>query len=181
MTSKTHDVREAEIPGLYIATRRPFMDNRGSFERIFCGNELEVAFGTRKIAQINLSSTSFRGTIRGLHFQKGSSSEAKYVSCLHGEVFDVAVDIRPNSATYLKWHAEFISAENKKSIFIPEGFAHGFQALTDNVKLLYLHTSFYDPSLESGLHPYDPLLSIKWPLSESKLSQRDMSHEMLNP
>ena len=129
--------------------------------------------GDGKIAQINHTLTQAAGTIRGLHFQQAPHDEAKFVSCLSGAVFDVAVDLRPDSPTYLQWHGEVLSADNGRSMMIPGGFAHGFQTLTEDCELIYLHDKPYAPEAEGGLNPLDPRLAIDWPLPVSQMSPRD--------
>ena len=129
--------------------------------------------------QINHSYTSKRGTLRGLHFQYPPHSEMKMVSCIRGEVLDVVVDIRKGKPSFLKYHEEVLSANNRKILVIPEGFAHGFQALTDDCEMLYLHTAPYCQSSEGGINANDPLLSIPWPLPINQRSARDASHPMI--
>ena len=121
-----------------------------------------------------------QGAVRGMHFQRPPHAEMKLVTCLHGVIWDVAVDLRAGSSTFLKWHAEELSAENRRALLIPEGFAHGFQALTDNCELLYLHSAPYAREAEAGLNPGDPMLSVVWPLAIAELSSRDAQHPMLN-
>jgi dTDP-4-dehydrorhamnose 3,5-epimerase len=115
-----------------------------------------------------------------MHFQHPPHVEMKLVSCLRGEVFDVAVDIRRDSATFLHWHGELLSDTNHKSLLIPEGFAHGFQSLTPNCELLYLHTAAYVPDAAGALHALDPALEIEWPLEIGEMSQRDRSHPFID-
>ena len=165
------------IRGLMVLQRKPIGDSRGHLERMFCAEELQpLTPATRRIEQINHTWTSGRGTIRGLHFQYPPHSETKFVSCLHGEVFDVAVDLRRASATFLHWHAEVLSADNHKTLVIPEGLAHGFQTLSENCGMLYFHTAAYQPSAEGGLNARDPVLNIRWPLEVTELSPRDAAH-----
>jgi len=114
-----------------------------------------------------------------MHFQRPPHAEMKLVSCIRGEVWDVAVDLRVGSPTYLHWHAEQLSAENGFALLIPEGFAHGFQALTDDVDLLYCHSEAYTPAAEARLNPLDPKLAITWPLPVTELSVRDSQHPLL--
>jgi dTDP-4-dehydrorhamnose 3,5-epimerase len=114
-----------------------------------------------------------------MHFQRPPYEESKFVSCLRGAVFDVAVDLRPDSLTYLRWHGEVLSAENARSMMIPGGFAHGFQALTKDCELIYLHDRAYAPEAESGLNPLDPALNISWPLEVAQLSDRDRGFALL--
>jgi dTDP-4-dehydrorhamnose 3,5-epimerase len=151
-------------------------DQRGYFSRLFCAEELASLGWTQPIAQINHSQTRLCGTVRGLHYQHLPYAEAKLVSCLRGEAWDLAIDLRPASPTYLRWHAQRLSPDNGLALLIPPGFAHGFQALTDDVELLYCHSAPYMPEAEAGLHPEDPRLAIAWPLPVSGLSVRDASH-----
>ena len=130
--------------------------------------------------QINHTFTASRGTVRGIHFQYPPHTEIKFVSCLRGEVFDVAVDLRCNSPTFLCWHSEMLSADNHRTLVIPEGFAHGFQALSNDCEMLYLHTAAYQPDAEDGLNVRDPRLSIEWPLPIVELSQRDAGFPLLD-
>jgi dTDP-4-dehydrorhamnose 3,5-epimerase len=147
--------------------------------RLFCAEELAAAGWNKPIAQINQTYTAKTGTVRGIHYQRPPYTEMKLVSCLHGAIFDVAVDLRTDSPTFLKWHGERLSADNHRALLIPEGFAHGFQALTDDVELLYCHSDIYAPSAEEGLNPLDPRLIIAWPLPVVGLSTRDAGHPML--
>ena len=161
------------LAGLKRIERKPMIDARGSFARLFCARELAAAGWAKPIAQINHSYTAQRGTVRGLHFQYPPHAEMKLVICLRGEVWDVAVDLRAGSPTFLGWHAERLSAENGAALLIPEGFAHGFQTLTDEVELLYLHTHPYVPEAEGRIHPLEARLAIAWPLAITGLSERD--------
>ena len=164
------------LAGLKVVQRQRVADARGSLARLFCGDELRDAGWVEPIAQINHAVTLRAGSVRGLHFQHPPHAETKLVSCLRGEVWDVAVDIRAGSPTFLRWHAVRLSADNGLALLIPRGFAHGFQALTDEVELLYCHSAGYAPGAESGLHPLDPRLAIDWPLPVAELSPRDAAH-----
>jgi dTDP-4-dehydrorhamnose 3,5-epimerase len=161
------------LSGLTVIKRKPIADERGFFERLFCAEELRDAGILKPIVQINRSLTRQKGTVRGMHFQYPSHAETKIVSCLRGEVFDVAVDIRAGSPTFLQWHGEVLSASNSQSLFIPEGFAHGFQTLTEGCEILYFVTAEYAPSSEGAIHPGDPSVSVRWPLEISQVSQKD--------
>src|SRR5262249_48876555 len=134
-----------ELPGVSIVDSTPFKDHRGAFARLFCERELASIIGERRIVQINHSRTATRGAVRGLHYQRPPDAEMKLVRCLKGRVWDVAVDLRRGSPTFLRWHAEELSAANGRMIAIPEGCAHGFQVLEPDSELLYLHTAFYNP------------------------------------
>jgi dTDP-4-dehydrorhamnose 3,5-epimerase len=167
------------LSGLTVVERTRLEDSRGFLSRFFC-LETMAAIGMKPIQQINHTLTKKAGAVRGMHFQHPPSAEIKIVSCLKGRVLDVAVDLRAGSPTLLQWFAVELSDENKKSLFIPEGFAHGFQTLTEDCELLYLHTADYSPQHESALNPLDPRLSIEWPLAVTEISARDQSHPMLD-
>jgi dTDP-4-dehydrorhamnose 3,5-epimerase len=178
--SNRFDILETPLAGLRLLQRKPIGDSRGYLERIFCAEELQSLAPGKHIAQINHTFTASRGTVRGMHFQHPPHAEIKFVNCLRGEVFDVAVDLRHNSPTFLQWHAEVLSAKNHKTFVIPEGFAHGFQTLTDNCEMLYFHTAAYLPGVEAGLNAQDPRLAICWPLPIAELSPRDATHPLLD-
>lgn len=168
------------IAGLHVIQRKPIGDSRGHLERLFCAEELQTCIPGKHIVQINHTLTATCGTVRGMHFQHPPHAEIKFVSCLRGEVFDVAVDLRHNSPTFLRWHAERLSADNHQTLVIPEGFAHGFQTLTDDCEMLYFHTAAYQPGAEGGLNAQDPRLAIQWPLPVVGLSPRDTAHPFLS-
>jgi len=172
--------RLTPLADLSILQRQPIGDDRGYLERLFCQDELQALLQGRSIVQINHTLTTRVGTVRGMHFQYPPQAEMKLISCLCGEVFDVAVDLRQNSPTFLHWHGEILSANNHSSFVIPEGFAHGFQTLTDRCELIYFHTAPYTPELEGGVRYDDSRLKIQWPLPVSDLSQRDLSHPLLS-
>lgn len=171
---------ETPLRGLTLLQRHPIGDQRGYLERVFCRDALATVLDGRAIAQINHTLTAKSGTIRGLHFQHPPHAETKLVTCLKGEVFDVAVDLRRGSRTLLRWHAERLSADNHRTLVIPEGFAHGFQTLTDDCELLYLHTAAYCADAEGALNAIDPRLDIAWPLPIAERSDRDQGHPLLD-
>lgn len=173
------DVIATPLAGLMRVTRRRRADARGFFSRFFCAQEMGELGWQLPVAQINHTQTRQAGAVRGLHFQHPPHAEDKYVSCLRGVVFDVAVDLRHGSPTFLRWHGETLSAENGCSLLIPRGFAHGFQALEPDSELIYLHSRPYTPEAEGGLHVSDPRLAITWPKPVSELSERDASHALL--
>jgi len=175
------DILDTSIQGLSIVQRKPIGDSRGYFERLFCIEDLKTLTPGKQIVQINHSLTEKMGTVRGMHFQYPPHSEFKFVSCLRGEVFDVAVDLRQGSPTFLKWHAEVLTAENHKTLAIPEGFAHGFQTLTNECELFYFHTAAYEMNSEGGLNPKDPCISIQWPEPIAEISIRDNAFPVLTP
>lgn len=173
---KRFTITELPISGLKLVERHSLRDSRGFLVRMFCADELQQAGWRGEIAQINHTRTVRKGAVRGLHFQHPPHAEIKLVNCIRGAVWDVAVDLRLGSPTYMKWHAEVLSEENHRALLIPEGFAHGFQALTDNVELVYFHSAPYVPEAEAGLNVIDPQLNITWPLEMSELSERDKGH-----
>lgn len=174
------DFIQTQLNGLLLVQRKAFEDHRGFLSRIYCADEFRKAGINNSIMQINHALTQHRGTVRGLHFQYAPYMEAKLVSCLKGEIFDVAVDLRRNSATFLQWHGETLSSNNRKSLYIPEGFAHGFQALTDDCELLYLHSTPYFPGAEDILNIEDPVLNISWPLPIRFQSERDRARPFID-
>lgn len=168
------------LAGLFEIEHTPVGDARGRFTRLFCEQELAPARADLHFAQINWSQTQGLGTVRGLHYQTAPAAEAKLIRCLQGRVFDVAVDLRADSPTFLHWHAVELSEDNDRALFIPEGFAHGFQALSDEAHLLYMHTASWTPACESGLRHDDPRLAIAWPLPVAQCSERDRRHPLID-
>lgn len=168
------------LEGVKVIEPKILRDERGEFSRIFCDDELQDVLGGKKIKQINRSKTKKIGAIRGMHFQNAPYAEIKIVRCLRGKVFDVAVDLRKNSTTFLKWFGIELSAEKNIALVIPEGCAHGFQVLEENSELLYFHTAPYSPSSEGAIRFDDALIGIDWPMSPTEISQRDLSHPYLN-
>lgn len=168
------------ISGLYQVQSEPFRDARGQFARLFCLRELSETGLEMNVVQINHSSTKSVGTVRGMHFQQYPCAEKKIVRCLAGRCFDVAVDLRPDSKTYLKWFGTVLSPDNNKALYIPEGFAHGFQALAPDTEMLYLHSEYYSPEREEGVRHDDPVVKIEWPLPPCDVSQRDMQHPLID-
>ena len=167
------------LAGLFSLQHKVFEDERGRFARLFCQGSLE-AFGLPlNIRQINHSRTALKGAVRGLHFQHPPQAEHKLITCLRGAVWDVAVDLRQGSPTFLHWHAEHLVAGDGRSLLLPPGFAHGFQALAEDAELLYLHSAAYAPGAEAGLNPLDPRLALPWPLPVGEMSERDRSHALL--
>lgn len=167
------DVQDTPLAGLRRVVSRRLGDERGHLARAFCQDELLEVGWTAAVAQANLTHTRDKGTVRGLHFQYPPHAEMKLVRCLRGEVWDVAVDLRRGSPTFLRWHAERLSGDNLTALLIPEGFAHGFQALTDGVDMLYLHSVVHVAGSEGGLNVLDPALALPWPLPMGTLSERD--------
>jgi dTDP-4-dehydrorhamnose 3,5-epimerase len=168
------------VADLLMAQSRTHQDERGAFARLFCEQELSSVLGARKIVQINHSRTDAVGAIRGLHFQRAPHAEMKLVRCIKGKVWDVAVDLRPQSPSYKRWYAQELSPQNAHMMVIPEGFAHGFQVLEAGSELLYLHTAFYKSEAEGGVRYDDPELRIAWPLPLTDISARDTSHAYID-
>jgi dTDP-4-dehydrorhamnose 3,5-epimerase len=168
------------IAGVFEAQTDVRSDPRGRFARLFCQSDLEAAHRARPIVQINHSITRTVGAIRGLHFQNSPAAEGKWVRCLRGRVFDVAVDLRRGSPTFLRWHAVALDSTRMNAIFIPEGCAHGFQVLEPESELLYLHTAPYTPAIEGGVRFDDSSVGIVWPLPVTDVSDRDRSHPLLD-
>lgn len=154
-------------------------DSRGAFSRFFCEQDLARIIGDRHIVQINHSRTNAVGAIRGLHYQHAPHAEMKLVRCIKGRVWDVAVDLRRNSPTFLQWHAVELSPENASVLVVPEGCAHGFQVLEAESEMLYLHTAFYAPQSEGGIVYNDPSVNIAWPLPVTDLSDGDRCRQLL--
>ena len=167
------------LAGLIVVEREPIADERGRLERLFCADE----FATQKIQlpvlQTNRTVTTRKATVRGMHFQYPPHAETKLVCCLMGKVFDVAIDLRRSSPTFLRWHGEELSANNNKSLLIPAGFAHGLQTLEDECELLYFHSAAYAADAEGGIHPSDPKIGVAWPLPIGEMSVRDRGHPAL--
>ena len=168
------------LAGSYVIGLAPISDNRGWFSRFYCKEEFLQIGHSKDWVQANHSVTHALGTIRGLHFQRPPYTENKLVRCISGAVYDVIVDLRKNSATFLQWFGVELSAANKQMIYIPEGFAHGFQTLQNDTELLYFHSEFYAPDAEEGLPFNDDNLNIRWPMPVTELSQRDQEHSFIN-
>lgn len=168
------------IEGLFILERKKRGDERGFFERIYCGEELATCGWTGGIAQVNHSFTAERGTCRGLHYQLPPFDDYKLVSCLRGAVWDVVLDLRHGSPSFLQHFSIELSEQNATGLLIPPGCAHGFQTLSESVDLLYCHSKRYAPDYEAGVHALDTRLSIAWPLPVSRLSPRDAAFAFLS-
>mgnify|MGYP001164624896 FL=1 len=174
-------VADLPLPGLKLVERKRMSDERGFLSRLFCNEDLAAAGWRKPVVQINHTSTVKQGAVRGMHFQLPPYAEMKLVMCLKGEVWDVAVDLRAGSPTFLQWHAERLSAQNGRALLIPEGFAHGFQVLSDGAELLYCHSAPYTPEAEAGLNPQDRRLDIGWPLPVADMSERDATRPSIAP
>ena len=172
------NITQTNFKDLYIVEPNSFKDERGAFSRVYCENEMHDIFG-KSIKQINHSITKEKGTVRGLHFQYEPNTEIKMVKCIKGAILDVVVDIRKNSPTFLQYFSIELTEQNQKMIYIPKGFAHGFQTLEDNTELIYFHSSVYTQNNEGGINIYDFKLNIKFPLDIINLSKRDENHQFL--
>ncbi len=171
---------ETPLKDLKILKRKPKGDNRGYLERLYCKEVLNPLVNNKNIVQINHTYTEKEFAVRGIHYQNYPYSEIKIVSCIKGKIWDVAVDLRKGSPTFLQHYGVILSEGNYSSLLIPEGFAHGFQTLLPCSELIYFHTEYYKPSHEYGLHPLDPSLNIEWPMKISQLSERDKNQKMLD-
>lgn len=169
------------LAGVSLVETDPFCDDRGMFYRAFCSHDLAALLGKRQIVQANVSRTRAIGALRGMHYQKPPHAEMKLIRCLRGRVWDVAVDLRCGSPTFMQWFGVELSSSNALMLLIAEGFAHGFQVLEEDSELLYLHTAHYVPALEGGVRYDDPALAIKWPLAVTDISNRDMNHPLITP
>ena len=171
---------ETPLAGAYVIELEPHCDERGFFARVFCQQEYERIGFRGTIVQINHSLTRRRASVRGMHYQLPPASETKIIRCVRGKVFDVMVDLRSDSPTLRQWHGVELSEENMRVVYIPEGFAHGFQTLTDDVELAYHHSAFYSPEHERGLRYDDPALAIRWPLPVGTISPKDASYPLID-
>ena len=171
---------ETGLSGAYVVEPSPIEDERGKFARVFCKNEFLKIGHSKEFIQFNHSLNKIKGTVRGMHFQKAPHAEIKLIRCIRGSVFDVMVDLRSHSKTYLKWFGEVITPHNMKMMYVPEGFAHGFQTLEENSELLYHHTEFYTPESENGVNALDKTINIKWPEKITLMSDRDKSFPLID-
>ena len=172
--------KETSLKGSYVLTLEPVEDERGWFTRTYCKNEFLAIGHNKEWVQMNHSFTKQKGTVRGMHYQRPPYGEIKLVRCIAGSVYDVIIDLRADSATYLQYFGIELSAVNKKMIYIPEGFAHGFQALSNDAELIYHHSQFYLPGVEAGVIYNEPAINIKWPLELTNISERDNSHPFID-
>jgi dTDP-4-dehydrorhamnose 3,5-epimerase len=172
--------QETVLDGVFVIDFLKNEDNRGSFTRTFCKKEFATIGFSKEFVQINHSFNTTKGTLRGLHFQKMPFTESKLIRCIHGKVFDIVVDIRENSRTFLKYFGVELSLEKMNAIFIPEGFAHGYQTLEDNSALIYHHSQFYAPEFDGGIRFNDPILNINWPMPAINLSDKDKNYSFID-
>tara|TARA_B110000027_G_C16027922_1_gene259413 strand:+ start:111 stop:641 length:531 start_codon:yes stop_codon:yes gene_type:complete len=161
----------SKIQGIKLLNFQDYIDFRGNFSRKFCANELKNL--NFELKQVNLSTNLKKGTLRGIHYLKKPSLEKKIVICITGEIFDVLVDLRPNSKTFKKFTSINLNENKKKGVFIPQGIAHGFQTLKNNTNVIYFHSEFYNKKLDTGINPMDKFLNINWPIKKSIVSDKD--------
>jgi dTDP-4-dehydrorhamnose 3,5-epimerase len=171
---------ETGFAGLTLIETPSVVDHRGSFTRWFCTKQLAPVLNNRALAQINHSKSLQAGTVRGLHFQKTPHAEMKIIRCIRGRVVDVALDLRAGSTTFLKYFIKELTPDSNLMVAVPEGFAHGYQALEHDSEIIYFNTAFYEPSMEGAVNPKDPAANIDWPLPVCNLSPRDESTPFLN-
>jgi dTDP-4-dehydrorhamnose 3,5-epimerase len=167
---------ETPLAGAFVIDLEPRVDERGFFARAWCANEFAAHGLNAHIVQANLSTNRTRGTLRGLHYQVPPYEEAKIVRCIRGAIYDVIVDLRPDSRTYLEWFGVELTAENRRMLYVPERFAHGFQTLEDDSEVFYQVTQFYTPDSERGIRWDDPAIRIAWPaVDERVISPKDQT------
>jgi dTDP-4-dehydrorhamnose 3,5-epimerase len=172
---------ELPLAGAFVIDLEPRNDERGFFARGFCVKEFEQHGLKTGIVQANLSQNVRRGTVRGMHYQRAPHAEVKLVRCVNGAVFDAIIDLRPDSTTYLRWTGVELTRANRRMLYVPEGFAHGYQALTDDSEVLYLVTAFYTPESEAAVRWNDPRFGIAWPVADAILSPKDAAHPDFRP
>ena len=163
----------SSLAGPIVVRQEPRGDDRGFFSRQFCAREFEREGLKPSWVQLNNSFSPSRGTIRGMHLQSAPNREAKLVRCVRGEIWDVVVDVRPESSSFGLWFGVLLTAENRDALYVPEGFAHGFQTLTDDAEVIYLVSTYYSPEDERCLKWDDPEVAVEWPLSPSVISEKD--------
>ncbi len=164
---------ETHLKGSYIIELEPVKDERGFFARTYCKHKFKQKGLALKIVQSNMSFNEKKGTLRGMHYQAPPMAEAKLVSCVQGSIYDVIIDLRRDSPTYCRWFAVELCARKKQMLFVPEGFAHGFQTLEDNTMILYQMSEFYAPEYSRGVRWNDPVFGIRWPIEAKIISEKD--------
>lgn len=170
------------LHGALVAHLERKEDERGFFARVWCEEEAAAHGIDPRIAQSNLSYNRHRGTLRGMHYRVEPHAEAKTIRCIRGAVFDVIVDLRPSSPSYLQWFGVELSADNRASLYVPEGLAHGFQTLEDHTEVLYLMNQLYAPHAERGVRWDDPAFAIAWPSADTRvMSERDRNWPLYRP
>lgn len=166
---------ETTVKDAYVVQPQPTGDDRGFFGRLFCSSLYKKTGLNPHIAQINNSLSEKKGTLRGLHYQLAPRQESKLVRCIQGSIWDIVLDLRPNSPTFKQWYAHELSAENRLMLYVPQGCAHGFITLQDNTEIIYFVSEFYAADLERGIRWNDPAFAIQWPINPTVIS-KDLSH-----
>jgi len=172
--------KELNLKGAFLITPEPFTDDRGFFLRSFCSNEFAQHGLVNTFIQMNHSGTKTVGSIRGMHFQYPPFAEVKVVKCTKGAIIDIIIDLRKDSPTFLQWESIELNEENKQAVYIPQGFAHGFQTLTENAEIIYLVSQVYNRENEGGVRFDDPAIGIKWRLPVTKMSEKDQQIPYIN-
>jgi dTDP-4-dehydrorhamnose 3,5-epimerase len=172
---------ETRLSGAYIIELERVNDERGFFARAFCRQQFEQHGLNSSVAQCNISYNRKKGTLRGMHYQVAPYGEAKLVTCVAGSIYDVIIDLRAESATNRQWFAVELSASERSMLYIPEGFAHGFQTLEDNTEVFYQMSTFYEPGSARGIRWNDPGFAIPWPKVPRIISDRDKSYPDFHP
>jgi dTDP-4-dehydrorhamnose 3,5-epimerase len=172
---------ETKLKGAFIIEQEKHKDERGFFARTFCQREFEERGLNSRVAQCNVSFNKQKGTLRGMHYQASPYEEAKLVRCTNGAIYDVIIDLRPGSITFKKWLAFDLTEQNRRMLYIPEGFAHGFQTLKDNSEVFYQMYEFYYPEYARGVRWNDPAFGIEWQIDDPVISAKDQQHPDFNP
>jgi dTDP-4-dehydrorhamnose 3,5-epimerase len=170
-----------KLPGAFVLEPERREDGRGFFARTWCRQEFAAHNLPTRLVQCNISFNTRRGTLRGLHYQAAPYGEAKLVRCTAGAIYDVIIDLRPDSAMFMQWLAVELTAENRRMLFIPEAFAHGFQTLVDHTEVFYQMSEFYVPDAARGIRWNDPAFGIRWPDAERIISERDQHYPDFRP
>jgi len=172
---------EQKIPNVYVIKPEPFMDKRGLLRRNFCQREFAEHGISIDIKQCNISENSLRYTLRGFHYQRHPFQESKVLSCIKGSLYDIVVDLRPDSPAYLQWVSLDLTEENRMSLYVPAGCANAYLTLSDNTRILYYHSDFYTPNAEGGIRYNDPFFKFQWPAEPLVISEKDKSYSAFIP
>ncbi|MGI9626707.1 MAG: dTDP-4-dehydrorhamnose 3,5-epimerase [Longimicrobiales bacterium] len=172
---------ETKLPGAFIVDLEPRGDERGFFSRTWCEREFADAGLSATISQANVSLSRDKGTVRGMHLQLPPAAEVKLVRCIRGAIYDVIVDLRPSSPTFCEWVGVELTSENRRALYVPEGFAHGFQTLTNDAEVFYQVSEFYTPEYETGFRYNDPRFGIEWPQEVTVVTEKDSSWPDFEP
>ena len=175
------DFNETPLPGAYLIDLNRLGDDRGFFARVFCTREFSEAGLVTSFVQVNNSLSANRGTLRGMHYQLAPNAETKIVRCIRGALFDVIIDLRPDSPTYMQHFGVELSADNRLMLYVPKGFAHGFVTLQDDTEAFYFVDEFYAPDVERGIRWNDPTFQIDWPVVPREISEKDAQHRDFDP